>query len=207
MIIYLAMKFARHSGPDEGLTGVDYTFTTSADDPELDQVYYWFDWDDGTNSGWVGPYNSGETGSASHAWIDAGDYEITVKAKDINGGESDWSDPHTITILGGPILDIGTIRGGLFRVSVILKNVGATAATGVLWSINLEGGAFIGKTTNGTDDIPAGEEITISSGLIIGFGATTVTVEAWIPDGPSDTREQDGFVLLFFIKVNPGGGI
>ena len=194
------------SGPDDGITGAEYTFTTSADDPELDQVYYWFDWDDGTNSGWVGPYNSGETGSASHAWDDAGDYEVTVKAKDTNNGESDWSDPHIITIVAGPILDVGIITGGLFKVSVKLKNTGATTATGVQWSINLEGGAFIGKETTGTDDIPAGGEITVTSGLIIGFGATTVTVTAEIPE-MSDTRTQDGFVLLFFIKVNPGGGI
>jgi len=72
------------------------------------------------------------------------------------------------------MLDIGTIRGGLFKVSVIIKNVGATAATAVQWSINLEGGAFIGKETTGTDDIPAGGEITVTSGLIIGFGATMV---------------------------------
>ena len=190
------------SGPDDGITGVEYTFTTSADDPELDQVYYWFDWDDGTNSGWVGPYNSGETGSASHAWDDAGDYEVTVKAKDTNDDESDWSPAHTISIAVGPILDIGTITGGLFKVSVTIKNIGDTTATGVQWSINLEGGAFIGKETTGEDlSIPAGGDETVTSKLILGFGPTVITVDVWIPDGSSDTREQTGFVLLFFIII------
>ena len=194
------------SGPDEGITGPEYTFTTSTDDPELDQVYYMFDWGDGTFSEWIGPFPSGTAGEGSHAWDSEGTYEVRAKAKDINDRESDWSDPHIITIVAGPILDVGIITGGLFKVSVKLKNTGATTATGVQWSINLEGGAFIGKETTGTDDIPAGGEITVNSDLIIGFGATTVTVTAEIPE-MSDTRTQDGFVLLFFIKVNPGGGI
>ena len=31
--------------------------------------------------------------SASHIWNAKGTYSIKVKAKDINGAESDWSDP------------------------------------------------------------------------------------------------------------------
>ena len=106
------------------------------------------------------------------------------------------------------MLDIEKIAGGLFKVSAEIKNIGATAATGVQWSIKLEGGAFIGKETEGSDlDIPVGESETVTSKLILGFGPTAVTVDAWIPDGPSDTREQSGFVLLFFIHVKPGGSI
>ncbi|UCD14271.1 MAG: Zn-dependent exopeptidase M28, partial [Thermoplasmatales archaeon] len=71
--------------------------------------------------------------------------------------------------------------------------------------ITLDDGALIGKETTGTEDIPAGGDITATSNLILGFGPTRVTVDAWIPDGESDTRKQSGFVFLFFIKVNPGG--
>jgi len=194
-------------GPDDGTTGVEYTFTTSTDDPELDQVYYWFDWDDGTNSGWVGPYNSGETGNASHAWDDAGDYEVTVKAKDTNDGESDWSPAHTISIVAGSILDIGTITGGLFKVSAPIENTGSAAATNVQWTIALVGGAFIGGSSSGTEpSIAAAGSVTVQSGLIIGLGSTTVTVTATCDEGSSDTKSQTGFVFLIFIKVNPGGG-
>ena len=31
-----------------GKPGVEYTYTTSTSDPDGDQVYYWFDWDDGS---------------------------------------------------------------------------------------------------------------------------------------------------------------
>jgi len=86
-------KPSRPSGQTLGKKGEEYTYTSSTTDPDGDQIYYWFDWGDGTNSGWVGPYNSGQTGSANHIWGKTGKYEIKVKAKDIYGAESEWSDP------------------------------------------------------------------------------------------------------------------
>jgi hypothetical protein len=48
--------------------------------------------------------------------------------------------------------------------------------------------------------LPGGDEKTISSGLILGFGKTTITVTAEIPES-SATKEQKAFVFLFFIKI------
>jgi hypothetical protein len=81
------------TGPASGKAGKSYTYSAYATDPDGDQVYYWFDWDDGSNSGWKGPYNSGQTASVSHVWSAKGTYQIKVKAKDTNGVESVWSDP------------------------------------------------------------------------------------------------------------------
>ena len=89
------------SGPQSGVTGESYEYSTSATDVDGDQVYYWFDWDDGTNSGWVGPYNSGQEGSATHAWNTPGTYNIKAKAKDTNNAESGWSDELTIVLTQG----------------------------------------------------------------------------------------------------------
>lgn len=55
---------------------------------------------DGTNSGWLGPYGSGETVCADHSWDMNGTYEIRVKAKDEDGLESPWSDP-LVVLIGG----------------------------------------------------------------------------------------------------------
>ena len=85
-------------GPTEGKVGTEYAYTASTTDPQGDDVHYWFEWGDGTNSGWVGPYPSGETGSASYAWTEKGDYSIKVKAKDPEGHESIWSDPLPVTM-------------------------------------------------------------------------------------------------------------
>jgi len=192
-------------GPDEGVIGVEYTFTAVTSDPDGDPIYYMFDWGDGNYSGWVGPYNSGQTGNASHIWEDAGDFPVKVSAKDDNG-ESGWSSARSIKILGGANLEIGIIKGGLFKVSAEIKNIGGLDATEVNWTITLDGGAFIGKETTGTiPSLVIDSEETISSKLILGLGPTTVTVTAQSAEGISDIREQSGFVFLFFIKVNPGG--
>jgi hypothetical protein len=86
-------------GPVEWVRDVETTFSTSAIDPDGEQVYYKFDWGDGNFSDWVGPYNSGETGEASHAWENLGDYEIKAIAKDVHGVQSEWSEPAILSIV------------------------------------------------------------------------------------------------------------
>lgn len=89
-------KPSRPSGPSSGKINEEYTFTSSTTDLDGDQLYYLFDWGDSTNSGWLGPLSSGEECSASHTWSERGNYEIKVKAKDIHGAESEWSDPLSV---------------------------------------------------------------------------------------------------------------
>ena len=89
---------SRPEGPTSGTIGMAYTYTTSATDPDGDQIYYKFSWGDGSYSSWLGPYDSGDIVSASHSWSTKGNYEIRVKAKDIFGAESEWSDPLPISM-------------------------------------------------------------------------------------------------------------
>jgi hypothetical protein len=105
-------------GPTAGTNGVEYAFFANTTDPETDQVYYNFSWGDNTTSGWVGPYNSSETIDAYHAWTIPGEYEITVKAKDIYNAESNWSEPLSINISSIKHIEITNIKPGFvyFRV-------------------------------------------------------------------------------------------
>jgi len=192
------------AGPEEGITGITYTFSSSTIDVDGDNISYQFDWGDGNMSGWIGPYLSGDTVYAMYSWRDPGAFEVRVKAKDAYG-ESQWSAAHPIMILEAPRIEIQNITGGLFKVSVPLKNTGAVDAYHVNWTITLEGGAWTGKTTTGTSIIRSGREVTISSKTILGFGATTVTVTAEVAQGSSVTKQQAGFVFLVFIKMKPGG--
>ncbi len=91
-------KPSRPTGPTHGGIRISYSYQTSTTDSNLDQIYYMFDWDDGTNSGWVGPYNSGQTATASHVWNLRGSYGVKVKAKDSNDYESVWSDPLSVSM-------------------------------------------------------------------------------------------------------------
>ncbi len=79
-------------GEKEGKIKIEYEYQSFSTDPDGDKIYYCFDWGDGSEE-WFGPYNSGEIVKASHAWNKRGSYEIRVKAKDIYGRESEWSDP------------------------------------------------------------------------------------------------------------------
>ena len=87
-------------GPTKGKKGEEYYFEAYATDPDGDMLYYLFDWGDGSYSEWLGPYKSGEKVNASHIWEERGEYEVRVKAKDIYGGQSEWSDALTIKITG-----------------------------------------------------------------------------------------------------------
>lgn len=192
------------SGATIGLEGVEYDFTVFTTEPEDEDVYYWIDWGDDTSSGWIGPYISGEEIIVSHAWDDPGTYKIRAKAMDVYYDESKWSDALILNIES--LIDIQSIKGGLFKVNAEIKNNGVDTATDVQWSITLKGGVFIGKKTEGSGlDIPAGVSETITSNLIIGFGPFIIAVDATTSVGFSDTRVQKGFAFLFFTKVYPSG--
>ena len=88
----------RPSGVQTGRRGWSYSYTSVAIDIDNDHIYYLFDWGDGTDSGWIGPYASGQTATASHIWEKSGAYPIKVKAKDELGKESIWSEPLSLVM-------------------------------------------------------------------------------------------------------------
>jgi hypothetical protein len=86
------------SGPSSGKINIAYTYFALGNDPDGDTISYWFDWGDGMNSGWLGPYSSGQSVSVSHSWTVQGSYPIKVKTKDAEGAESVWSDPLQVSM-------------------------------------------------------------------------------------------------------------
>ena len=79
------------TGPNNGKTGESYTYTIAASDSDGDDISYYVDWGDGSNSGWQGPYESGTSITLSHTWNEDGTYRIKAKAKDTNNIESEWA--------------------------------------------------------------------------------------------------------------------
>ena len=116
--------------------------------------------------------------------------------------ESEWSDSVNITIK--PLLEIIDLQGGFFKASATLLNNGVEALSCVQWDTSLDGGAIIGAQSSGEVDIPAGEEVTVTTGLILGFGKTEITVTANYPEC-SDEKDKGGFVYIIYVHVNPGG--
>jgi len=85
-------------GSSSGRIIEDYEYSCVGTEPDGQEIYYLFNWGDGYDSGWLGPFNSGESCIATYFWSDQGDYEIRVKIKDVHGGESDWSDPLSVSM-------------------------------------------------------------------------------------------------------------
>jgi len=75
-------------GPTEGKIGIRYMFTAVATDPDGDNISYFFDWDDGYNSGWTGFVPNGTSINMKHTWRSKGIYTVRVKAQDEYGAKS-----------------------------------------------------------------------------------------------------------------------
>jgi hypothetical protein len=192
------------NGPIVGRINKTYEFTAITTDPEGDQIFYKFDWDDGTQSDWIGPVTSGTSVSGSHSWSEIGFYNVTVRAKDVEGAGSKWSEPHTVQ-MDVPVLKMD-MRGGLFKIKATITNEGICEADDINWDITLDGGLILlGRTsTDIISEIPAGGEVTIESDTILGLGDVSVIFTA---SGPAcyKTIDRGGKVMLVFVKVNAGG--
>jgi len=80
------------SGKTNGKAGIEYEYCLDYFiDPEGDSLNVWWDLGDGTNTSWLGPYDSGEPICANHSWSEEGVYIIKAKLKDPYGAESDWA--------------------------------------------------------------------------------------------------------------------
>jgi hypothetical protein len=86
------------SGPSSGYVDSTYTFSTSATDPDGDNVAYRFAWGDGDTSAYTSYVSSGNSASNDHSYLSAGTYNVKSQAKDVNGATSTWSSAHTIEI-------------------------------------------------------------------------------------------------------------
>ena len=79
------------NGPIKGNVRDEYIFSAYANDPDGDNISYFFDWGDGTNSGWTDFILSGTMGNQTHKWWLRGIFEIKVKAKDCYASQSEWA--------------------------------------------------------------------------------------------------------------------
>jgi len=79
------------TGPTSGTVGTEYEYNFVTDDPNGDDVNYYIEWGDGTNSGWIGPFNTGIEIIMNHSWANIDYYTIKAKAKDLHDFESGWT--------------------------------------------------------------------------------------------------------------------
>ena len=78
------------SGPSQIKKGVSTEITATTTDPEGDMIQYYFDFGDGTNSGWTTMVNSGTPAHVNHTWTKTGSLIVKVKARDMALAESGY---------------------------------------------------------------------------------------------------------------------
>ena len=159
-------------GPTKGSVNVSYEFyVILVNDSDGHDVIYLFDWGDGFNTGWLGPYppNTQQGGSSPslevlHSWKKIGYYQIKVKAKDnVTGEESEWSEPLSIDI--GHRFEIDAVTGGFSISAEITNTLGPSKYTD--WQIEIIGGSLPGfhvnKIYGGEMLLKSGETVTVKT--------------------------------------------
>ena len=99
-------KPLKPSGNTYGKVGVNYNYETRATDVDGDDLWYFWDWGNGKNSGWIGPYDSDETVICKYNWSTNGTCNVRVQAIDIYGIKSPWSDPLEVSMSKTKIFNI-----------------------------------------------------------------------------------------------------
>ena len=187
-------------GPTQSITNVDLTYSTSTTDPEDDNILYQFDWDDGSLSTWIGPYESGESASSAHQWENPGLYNVRCRAQDTNGQISSWSQPTRLTIqYEEPTLSLSNASGGLLRFSIDLTNTGETSLEDILISMAFEGFCYTTDYQDIITSLEPGDTSTLQSYPLIGFGPISITVTAATE---LQHLEENMQATLFFIYLN-----
>jgi DNA-binding beta-propeller fold protein YncE len=86
-------------GPDSAEVDWAYSFKTWAVGGDSGPVHIRFDWDDGDTSSWIFP---GDTAECSHMWSHTGVYRVRAQVHDSRAEQSDWSEPHSVTVIVPP---------------------------------------------------------------------------------------------------------
>jgi hypothetical protein len=102
---------AKPTGPTLGIWHIEYAYASSTTEPDNEPIFYLFDWGDDNNSGWLGPYTSGQPVSGTHTWDALGVFPVRVKARDSWGATSPWSETLNVTITDNTPPEIPTITG------------------------------------------------------------------------------------------------
>jgi parallel beta-helix repeat protein len=140
---------------------------SASNDPDGSVVAYWFDYGDGTNSGWI------TSSKISKIYNNVGEYFVKVKVRDDKGSESDWSDAIKVKVILSPdpfipengiVVSPGTPKMGEWytitikvfnpsavkkSVSIFLKETGIKTGFGdVIYPVLTQGPYEIGSNQN-----------------------------------------------------------
>ncbi|MCU0276638.1 MAG: S8 family serine peptidase, partial [Acidobacteria bacterium] len=121
------------TGPASGVISTSYDYSTGGSTSNLGHsVQYKFDWDDGTDSGWLAV----GTTTASHSWAAAGTYDVRAMARcaDHTAIESLWSTTLAVIISDPPTSQYNSPT----QYKVLPEVIWASATGGGTWMSNVQ---------------------------------------------------------------------
>ena len=118
------------NGETVGKSGISYEYTFVTKDIDGAPIYYYIEWGDGKNTGWFGPFPSGEEIVRSHKWSEKGAYTVRVKAKDPYDAESEWAEL-TVYITELTI----KIKNRFLFIIAEIKNTGDYSLSNITWEL------------------------------------------------------------------------
>ena len=80
------------NGQTIGVRRTKYDYKLKSLSPLDRDVYYCVEWGDRKNTGWLGPYNSGEEVTVSHSWDSCKTFYIQVRVKDSENLWGPWGE-------------------------------------------------------------------------------------------------------------------
>ncbi|HWR27556.1 MAG TPA: PKD domain-containing protein, partial [Candidatus Thermoplasmatota archaeon] len=176
--------------PEKPVVGQMVTFDAShSHDPDGDIVSYVWDFGDET---------AGTGMTADHVYSGPGSYDVSLTVMDRESLEDTLIKQIEVSDV---VVEINfSINSGL-GVNVVITNSGAEDATGVPWSIHVEGGmvGFIKKTRDGTLDVPAGGSATVGTGIFFGLGPIMITARVG-----AEEKTAAGTQVIIFSMVTDG---
>ncbi len=178
----------------------------SASDADDHDIELFVDWGDGSNSGWLGPFESGYELNVSHSWYLPGNYSVTAQARDEHGKLSEWSDPFEVTILPPPEypeLIFLEVNGGWTSLNITIYNRGRVDAQHVEYTVSTTHPyVLIGREHSGViDTIPYEEGVDVSIKPIIGFGNAVFTLEAEATNNAYVSAEQSVYLFFIYLQI------
>ncbi|MCG2681743.1 MAG: S8 family serine peptidase, partial [Kiritimatiellae bacterium] len=134
------------TGPSTGLISTSYDFSTGGSTSSLGHdIQYFFDWDDGSDSGWLAV----GTTEASHSWAAAGTYDVRAMARCATHTtvESIWSTTLSVIITDG-------VTTGHYNSPAQYK-----VLPEVIWSAATGGGTWMSNVQ--VTDVSGGSQVSV----------------------------------------------
>jgi len=96
-----------------------------------------------------------------------------------------------------------TMTSGIFKTTFTIQNIGNYTAWDVTWNYTISGGfILLGRNFIGNvSELTPGDEITASSGFILGLGKVTLSLKVSAVNVKELSIQKDAVVLLFFVKI------